>query len=167
MTIREAAEDDCEAIAKVQLEASKTAYADIFPPFENLEAEMQKRTQTWRTLANDSKTDLLVSDREDRINAFVHFGRCRDNDLRCDEDAEIWSIYVLPATWRKGTGGALLKEAIGRLQNRGCKSLSLWVLEKNEIGIGFYRSYGFVTDGAVKKHQSGVTEIRMTKQIQE
>lgn len=67
-------------------------------------------------------------------------------------DREVRELYVDPFFQGQGIGGALLDFAV-REHGADC----LWVLEKNEGAIAFYRSHGFSLTGE-RRLEEGTSE---------
>ena len=63
---------------------------------------------------------------------------------------ELHALYVLPAYWGRGIGGALLKAA-GDVSR-------LWVLEGNLLGRRFYETHGWEPEGT-SRQEGGVREL--------
>ena len=56
-------------------------------------------------------------------------------------------VYVDPFFQGGGIGKALMEYFLEEARECGCRSIYLWVLEKNSRARGIYESYGFVFDG--------------------
>jgi ribosomal protein S18 acetylase RimI-like enzyme len=76
--------------------------------------------------------------------------------------AELYAIYVLPGFWSRGTGQALLREALRHVRTAGFATITLWVLEENARARRFYERAGFTLTERTEALDSlgGVTEIR-------
>ena len=72
----------------------------------------------------------------DRVVVRQHVGEALET-----ADAEIYSLYLLREAQGRGIGRALLRVVAAVLQQRGFKSVGLWVLERNR-SRGFYESCG-------------------------
>ncbi len=77
-------------------------------------------------------------------------GPPRDEDAPPDA-AEIYAIYVSPATGARAPGRALLAAATTEWARRGTRILLLWVLEGNARARAFYEANGWVADGSRKE----------------
>ena len=150
--IRPAEADDAEAIAVIQTGAWRSAYASFLPaPFlESLDVE--QRAAQWRTrigpaMRPGSPTFVAVDD-SGAVRGFAHTGPIRDDDLDPAERAEIYTIYVDPATWRSGIGSALLRAVDEFWAPTDVRELVLWAFEANADGRAFYERLGWRLDGA-------------------
>jgi ribosomal protein S18 acetylase RimI-like enzyme len=150
MSIRRAKASDAKAIAKVQMASWQAAYRGLLPDrlLGGLSAVGAERR--WRRRLEDGTGQVLVCEREGRMAGFIAFGPGRDDDAVAEEVAEIYALYLDPRDWRQGYGSALLGEALAALREQGYAEVTLWVLDNNQRGIGFYEASGFSCDGASK-----------------
>lgn len=93
----------------------------------------------------DSGTSLALI--EDRPAGFVSYGRLKtpppgSSPIRPLYSAEIYGLYLLPAYYRQGLGTRLMAEAAQQLRAMKHKSLCLWVIEKNNRAVSFYKERG-------------------------
>jgi GNAT superfamily N-acetyltransferase len=110
-----------------------------------------------------------VAECEGQIVGFVALAPSRDADASVDT-AEVGAMYVHPDDWRRGVGRALMTSAVDELRRAGFHTATLWVLDTNQRGDGFYRAVGWHPDGATKRDVVGreserhpgveVTEVR-------
>jgi RimJ/RimL family protein N-acetyltransferase len=73
----------------------------------------------------------------------------RDDDLAAEHKgrAEVYTVYVDPAAWRRGIGSELMA-AIDRFwAPTDVHELFLWVFEENTASRGFYERLGWRPDG--------------------
>ena len=103
---------------------------------------------------------LVAKDRE-KVVGFAVYGSSRDEDLM--NAGEVIAIYVLSEYYNRKIGYRLMNEAVSRLGEYN--TVFVWVLEKNERAIRFYRKYGFEFDGCQKQWNLGtpVSLVRMVK----
>ena len=64
--------------------------------------------------------------------------------------AEIFSLNIHPASWRRGAGRALCEYACREAAARECAAMTLWVLRENQGARRFYERLGYAPDGAEK-----------------
>ena len=105
--------------------------------------------------------NTLVAKDKDKVVGFAVYGPSRDEDLA--NAGEVVAIYVLKEYYNKKIGYRLMNEAISRLSEYN--TIFVWVLEKNERAILFYRKYGFEFDGCKKQWNLGtpVSIVRMIR----
>ena len=103
---------------------------------------------------------LIAKDKE-KVVGFAVYGPSRDEDLK--DAGEVVAIYVLSEYYDHKIGYRLMNEAFSRLSEYN--TIFVWVLEKNERAISFYRKYGFEFDGSKKEWNLGtpVSIVRMIK----
>ena len=103
---------------------------------------------------------LIAKDKE-KVVGFAVYGPSRDEDLM--DAGEVVVIYVLSEYYDRNIGYRLMNEAISRLIEYN--TVFVWVLEKNDRAIRFYRRYGFEFDGCKKEWNLGtpVSIVRMIK----
>jgi ribosomal protein S18 acetylase RimI-like enzyme len=165
MPIREATINDALEIALVQISSSQEAYKGILPTRQITDGLVKNRAIIWEEFLRSRETKIYIYEKTNTIIGFVHFGKCRDEDLKYNNLAEIWAIYVSPSYWRVGAGDQLMNKALEEIISKGINKISLWVLKENKPAIEFYRKKGFCPDGSIKIHDSGAEEIRMIKCI--
>lgn len=59
------------------------------------------------------------------------------------EDCWLEDLYVGEAARRRGLGRALVRTAVKRARERGCKRIELDVDERNDAALALYRACGF------------------------
>ena len=110
--------------------------------------------------ARQSPENTLIAKDKEKVVGFAVYGPSRDEDLA--DAGEVVAIYVLSEYYGRRIGYRLMNEAVSRLS--GYNTIFVWVFEKNERAINFYRKYGFEFDGCKKQWNLGapVTIVRMT-----
>ena len=148
--VRKAKVEDASEIALVHVRSWQVAYRGHMPD-EFLDGlDVEKRTNMWRELTQDSDKIIFVAeDSENNIEGFSALGPSRDADANAST-AEVSALYVHPEKWRKGSGRALLFASLDQVRNREFHQVTLWVLEANQRARSFYESFGFIQDRAVK-----------------
>ena len=69
--------------------------------------------------------------------------------------AHLSLVFVDPARWGQGIGGAVLDAAIGEAARRGYERIQLWTHEDNERAHRLYVSRGFAHSGRTKVDDRG------------
>jgi ribosomal protein S18 acetylase RimI-like enzyme len=145
--IRRAVPADSRAIAEVHVRAWRAGYAGLLPQ-ELLDGlSTNQRARDWSARLGSGAAGLTVVAEEDGavVGFCTLFGR------------EIAALYVDPDRWRRGIGGALLREA---LAGAGEGEVTLWVMAGNVAALRFYERFGFVRDGAEKRDLIGPAELQ-------
>lgn len=140
--IRPAVIEDAHAIANVHVRTWQTTYLHILPEEFLQTLSVETREEMWKGYFTSSVQDshLYVAEVDGEVIAFANFGPSRDD---FDYDCELYAIYMLETYQRKGIGRALISAAAARLVEDGCKTMYVWVLERNPA-IGFYEAIGGV-----------------------
>jgi len=151
MRVRAATISDAFAIADIHVSAWRAAYRGVVPD-QNLDGlSVEKRRAYWSlAIANGEPVVRVVAGSEGVV-GWIAFGRCRDSEA-LPSMAEIWAMYVSPSMWARGIGRQLLNDACGELRRMGFKSVTLWVLSKNERVCRFYASAGFAPEPSSVKN---------------
>jgi ribosomal protein S18 acetylase RimI-like enzyme len=159
--VRGATGADADAIARIQQETWRIAYAHVFPA-DGL-AEDFIDVERWRSRLVDPPPGWSTFVIGDPVVGFASTGPSRDEG----GVGELYAIYVLPAEWSSGKGRALLDRAEERLA-ADYDEATLWVLEDNPRARRFYERAGWIADGARKAEERwGVAapEVRYRKRL--
>ena len=140
MSVRQATEDDAEAIERVRYETWQATYRGLMPDalLDGMTPNVGARRERLR--AQPPGHLCFVAEAGGAVVGFAFGGpeRAKDPDYR----GEVYAIYVLPAFQGHGLGRALIRECARELGQRGITSLLIWVLRENEIGRRFYERLG-------------------------
>ncbi|HZV35381.1 MAG TPA: GNAT family N-acetyltransferase [Verrucomicrobiae bacterium] len=170
MLVRAATISDAAAIARIHVDTWRAAYRGHGPDSVLANLSVERREAFWRERLTQEKGAVFVAEEKGSVIGFCDLIPSRDADADA-QVVEIAAIYIEPASWRKGAGGALCKQAFAEAQNRGCKSITLWVLTTNTAARHFYERIGFVPDGSSKTDKwpdgSALSEVRYRISIQQ
>tara|TARA_R110002012_G_scaffold114908_1_gene261752 strand:- start:522 stop:1034 length:513 start_codon:yes stop_codon:yes gene_type:complete len=151
MQIAQATPEDARAVAEIHVAAWRAAYRSIVPDDYLASLSIERREAKWSECIAAGDPTLLVAKKAGVVQGWLSLGKCRDIGSHKSE-AEVWAIYVSPTVWSTGVGPLLWLRAKELMLEKGFKSCSLWVFPQNERAIKFYRSIGFVHDGAAAKN---------------
>ncbi|MBL9142215.1 MAG: GNAT family N-acetyltransferase [Verrucomicrobiaceae bacterium] len=166
--VRLAEAADVPRIAEIQVLAWRAAYRGIVADSLLDGLKTEDRHDLWSSFVGRDEAPLYVVMHEAQVVGFCHVMSSRDRDS--DGAAEIVAIYIDPPHWRRGSGRALVDQAIVFARARSFSILTLWVLEGNTRGRSFYEQVGFLPDGATKHETLGgvtVTELRYKRRVDE
>lgn len=170
--IRLAEAGDAEAIGRIQVEAWRAAYAQILPPGFLASLDATARASQWHDRigerAHPNAPTFVALDERDAVRGFAHTGPVRDDDLRPDGRAEIYTVYVDPERWRHGAGSDLMRAIDDFWLPTEVHELTLWVFEENQLGRAFYERLGWQPDGARQVDDFGgvhPAEIRLRRRL--
>ena len=163
--IRKAKSEDSSRIAEIQISGWRNAYRGIIDDlilFNKLNIE--KKSQSIRLVLEEGKEEWYVFEEESVIKGMMIIGKSRDIDK--PESFELWALYVDPLMMRQGIGSQMIIYCENKAKEKGFKENTLWVLEKNNIGIGFYEKNGYIKDGKVQEIEKlKANEIRYKKEL--
>ena len=150
MPIRKAEPRDARGIAEVTVAAWRVAYRGLLPDslLDNLSVE--DRENRWRLRISEYIWQTLVLEQRGCVIGFVAFGASHGEGTNQGRGGEIFAIYLSPEEWGRGHGSALMDAALRSLREGGYTEVTLWVLDGNERGKGFYEAMGFEADGGTK-----------------
>ena len=146
--IRKAVPQDASRLAEILIFAKRAAYRTIFQNDAVSFGEMQVLPMALDYLeGRESLEGIWVYD-DEFVRGMLHA-----------EGEEVKELYVDPFFQRTGIGSKLLHFAAEQLNAH-----YLWVLEKNQKAITFYRSHGFTPTGE-RELEPGTPEyiIKMTR----
>ena len=140
MLVRHATYADCPAIARMQIESYRTAYADLMPPEYLASFSYEDQQQDWENWFRSNQDLLLVATGEE--GQFVGYALARKLDsTEHPFDCELMALHVSASMTRQGAGRLLFSEVARQMHAQGCRSLTLWMLEGNPAR-GFYERLG-------------------------
>jgi GNAT superfamily N-acetyltransferase len=161
MEVRIATGDDARAIARVQQETWRAAYAHVFPA-EQLATDFIDAGR-WRRNIETPPPGWTTFVAGDPAVGFACVGPSRDEH----GVGELYAIYVHPDSWSSGAGRVLIERAEEHLA-RSYSEATLWVLEDNPRARRFYEVAGWRHDGGRKEYERWdvrVPEIRYRKRF--
>lgn len=121
--IRPALEADAPALARLQVDNYREAYAGLLPADYLAAFSYAEQENDWRDyLAAVDRPCLLVA--ADPAGGLAGYVLARVESLEgADCDGEIAALHVRPLLRGQGIGRALMAVAAGELSRRGCRSL--------------------------------------------
>jgi len=109
MQIRPAEPADAEAVARLHVDAWRTAYRGLVPDSFLESLDWNRRAQRFRESLAQKDEETYLVELEGVVLGFVTLGACRDEDVDPEVVGEIWGIYLAPQHWRKGIGRQLCR----------------------------------------------------------
>ena len=153
-TIRPATVDDVDAFLTMKVDAWRWAYAGILPKEHLAGLSIDAQAASWRArFAAPGPIDgwLFVATEGDRVVGVAGAERSRDEDAT-NATGELAMLYVAPDHVGRGLGRALHDRALDALREASYTRATLWVLEANARGRGFYEHVGWAPDGTRGDH---------------
>ncbi|GGT92574.1 GNAT family N-acetyltransferase [Streptomyces coeruleorubidus] len=161
---------DCDRVAEIRIRGWQSAYRGLIPQsyLDGLSVEEDAERRRGRLAqADGSVVNLVAEDTGGEVVGWACHGPYRGGEVVAG-DAELYAIYVHPEHLGRGTGQALLAEAVARCAAAGHGRLLLWVLKENGRARRFYERAGFEADGAEEPFEvDGVTvpEVRYARTL--
>jgi GNAT superfamily N-acetyltransferase len=141
ISIRQARPEDAAHVARVYIDSWHDTYAGILP--HKLLCAMTPRGQTARwnaAIRARGRESVLVAECGSRgIVGMTSFGPARDATMGFD--GEVYTLYVDPSFYGRGSGRALMRTAFATLRKRGRSSCIIWAHAKNPVRF-FYEAMG-------------------------
>ena len=179
-TIRPAAPNDAQAVARIRVLGWRFAYQGLVPQgyldslnvAEDTERMCGYLSQLPQNLppnnlasvqgsSDDEKRSFMLAARGDAVLGFCCFSATPDKIDRAETaipgetiNGRLHSLYIDPDTLGQGVGHALMSHALSTFAAWGCERANLWVLEGNSRAISFYERQGWHRTGATKVDRS-------------
>ena len=148
MLVRPATIQDAAALAHIQVDSYRTAYAGLMPAEYLARFSYEEQEQDWRDLLGEPGEPgepggdvLLVAENGQGELAGYALARPGSVEDQPAYDSELLALHVRRAWQRQGIGYALVSAVAGTLGRRGCTSLVLTVLAGNPARA-FYEHLG-------------------------
>jgi ribosomal protein S18 acetylase RimI-like enzyme len=139
--VRLARPSDAAAIARIDVEAWRAAYAGILPQRLLIDMSERRRRAAWTaTLQREPGLVVVGCDEFGGVAGFGSFGRRRDGDPAFA--GEIFTLYVSPDRQNRGIGRALMHAMFERLLRLQLDSALVWVLRANPSRFFYERLRG-------------------------
>ena len=153
-TIGPATEQDAAGIAKVYVDAWRSAYAAILPHRGLLGMSYEGQTRQWSwTIRNNAEVQpvIVAVEADHGVVGFTSSGLARPGDRPASghfggfagerDVGEIYTLYVQPDFHDRGIGRGLLAAAFAAMADKGYGCGFLWVLRDNPSRY-FYERVG-------------------------
>lgn len=161
--IRKAIPSDEQALAYIQTESWKAAFAGILSPEELVRCtNMEKAKQMYHSVLRRDGCNMAVELVNDQPHCIAAWGKNRC-DLG-DTVGELICIHSLQNNWAKGYGSAMMEYVLAQLQQANFESVILWVFEANTRARKFYEKHGFELTSRTKAC-NGITEVMYRKKL--
>jgi GNAT superfamily N-acetyltransferase len=136
--------EDAERLASLSLVA-KLSYGEWAQPWWRPPSLAAERARWNRRLADPAGRTLIASDSSAALGT-VHFTDAR-SELGQGEAivgrAHLSGLFVLPARWGEGLGGALLEAAVTEMRRRAYHTAQLFTATANRRSRSFYERRGW------------------------
>ena len=185
LTIRPAAPNDAQTVARIRVLGWRFAYQGLVPQgyldslnitedTERMRGYLSQlpqnlppsRSESVQGSSDGEKRSFMLAVRDDAVLGFCHFSAAPNNADRPERAVlgrvmigRIHSLYVGPDALGQGIGHALMNHALSTFTAWGCKRAHLWVLEGNSRAVSFYERQGWQLTGDTKVDRSFGPEL--------
>ncbi len=153
--VRVASAGDGLAIAWVQLEVWRAAFAGLLPA-EVIATPPAELASAWTSTFRAAGANLQVAMEGEQLVGFVHTALNEDDPTF----GEIRILHVRPAWARRGHGGRLIAAAGAQLRSIGAERGLWWIPAQDPATNSFAQSIGWAPDGAARAFDTGTSLLR-------
>ncbi|MFC7227163.1 GNAT family N-acetyltransferase [Salinirubellus salinus] len=152
MNVRSARPEDAARVATVSRTSCEAVYEGMLADEALLEAvrdpAFPAELRTWLERLPLPGVAYLLAERDDEVVGFAQYlwSPANTEPFVGEDEALLHSLYAHPDHWGTGVGTVLVDAGRERLPDDR-RTLRLGVLKPNEVGVGFYESYGFERTG--------------------
>jgi GNAT superfamily N-acetyltransferase len=151
VSVRVAFADDATAIARVQVSAWRTAYADVLPSGVLDQLPADAFAEQWhQSIAKpkEARQRVLVALERAAVRGFAATAPATDADASSAADAELVEFVVEPDHRGAGHGSRLLHAAVDTMRSDKFRRATMWVASTDDDLRGFLTAQGWAPDGA-------------------
>ena len=140
ITVRSAAWDDIEGMARVSVDTWRLTYKDILPKayLERMRLIRSESQRSRMMLAQGVHHFVAIEPSAGEVVGFVSLGPTRNGG---GASGEIYELYVQNGYQGRGLGRRLFRAAVDRLARDGHEKMVVWVLNENP-NFNFYPRMG-------------------------
>ncbi len=138
--IRPALQDDAAEIARVHVAAWRSSYRGLLADDFLASLSEAGYTDRWRRVIGDGASRVFVVEEQTEIVGFASGGRERAGESGFA--GELYAIYIVAGSQRKGHGRKLVRAIAAALREMGLRDMIVWVLRDNAPAREFYERLG-------------------------
>ena len=140
--IREVQPSDAYALAYIQTESWKAAFAGILDAETLMKCTNIDRAITmYQRLLDGNKGNGYLLSVDGKPHCIAYWDTARDT--RFSGKAELICIHSLPENWHKGYGSMMIDHVLKDIKEAGYSEVVLWVFRDNLRARSFYEANGF------------------------
>lgn len=158
--VRPAGPADAVAIGALATRAWRAAYAGLLAPAVLHSLDPAEQASEWEAYlaALPAPDRVWVICAGAAVLGFARTGPCRDGDVAAGT-GEVHGLYLEPDRVGTGLGRRLFAHAVADLTARSTP-IVVWHFAANDVAARFYERAGFTLDGARRRSEFGVPELR-------
>ena len=140
--IRKVQQGDANALAYIQTESCKAAFAEILDAeiFEKC-TDIDKVTAMYQKLLDGNKGNGYLLTLDGKPHCIAYWDAAREREFA--GKAELICIHSLPDNWYKGFGSKIMDFVLADIKKAGYSEVVLWVFRDNLHARSFYEAKGF------------------------
>ncbi|MEO3775279.1 GNAT family N-acetyltransferase [Micromonospora sp. B11E3] len=167
VTLRPAGEADLMAVGALHRRSRVSAYSPFLPPEALAGPSGLELGRYWVERWKWERADhrMTVAERDGRLVGFTYLG---PDDAGDPAAGLLNAIHLEPDELGRGTGRALMVDALDALRARGWTRAVLWVLERNSPARRFYERGGWTATGERRDELIGpavVAQLRYAREL--
>lgn len=167
VTLRRAVPGDLTAVGALHQRSRVAAYSPFLPATALADPTPEVLGGYWaERWAWERDTHLMTV--AERAGALVGFSYVGPDDEGDPATGLLYAIHLEPAERGRGTGRALMVDALATMRSRGWSRAALWVLAKNTSARSFYERGGWTATGAEREDLIGsavTTQLRYARPL--
>ncbi|MGC4894830.1 GNAT family N-acetyltransferase [Micromonospora sp. DT31] len=167
VTLRAATEADLLAVGALHQRSRVAAYSSFLPPEALAEPTAEAMGHYWveRLTWEGAEHRMTVAVRDGRLVGFTYLGPDDEGD---PATGLLNAIHLDPDERGRGTGRALMADALDAMRARGWTRAALWVLRDNDRARHFYECGGWTLTGLRRDEHIGpalVPQLRYGRKV--
>ncbi len=161
--IRKTRNGDEKALAYIQTESWKSAFADIISADDLKKyTDIAKAETMYENVLKSGYAKISVLEIDEKPHCIAAWSKARNPEF--SDSAELICIHSLCDNWGKGYGTMMMNHIFNEIKNSEYNSVVLWVFEKNTRARSFYEKHGFVLTGNTQT-AFGAIEVMYRKNL--
>ncbi|MER5700835.1 GNAT family N-acetyltransferase [Micromonospora sp. NPDC002296] len=166
ITLRHATLDDLRPVGALHQRSRVAAYSSFLPAEALADPTPEAMGEYWAERWTWERDEHLMTvvERDGRLVGFSYLGPDDQDD---PATGLLNAIHLDPAEQGRGTGRALMADALATMRGRGRRRAVLWVLEPNAHARRFYERGGWRPTGERREEQIGTVRTPQLRYARE
>ncbi|WP_405113642.1 GNAT family N-acetyltransferase [Micromonospora sp. NBC_01405] len=166
ITLRHATADDLRPVGALHQRSRVAAYSSFLPAEALADPTPEAMGAYWAERWTWERDEHLmtVAERDGRLVGFSYLGPDDQDD---PATGLLNAIHLDPAEQGRGTGRALMADALATMRDRGRRRAVLWVLESNAHARRFYERGGWQPTGERREEHVGTARVPQLRYARE
>ncbi|MFC0004537.1 GNAT family N-acetyltransferase [Micromonospora siamensis] len=158
ITLRPATDDDLMAVGAMHQRSRIAAYSAFLSAEALASPTPEEMGRYWveRLVWEGADHRMTVAERDGRLVGFSYLGPDDEGD---PATGLLNAIHLEPDERGRGTGRALMVDALAAMRDQGWSRAVLWVLRQNTHARAFYERGGWQPTGQERRDRIGPVEV--------